>query len=112
MQRRLTAQPINQRETIAVGKNKVQDQQIGRAKKAPVHRLLQRRGVVDPDSGVLEAPNDNLRELLVLFHQQNLARPFLDSEYAANFSQQEVLVEGLLHPTLSVAGKHRPFSRW
>ncbi len=75
------------------------------------NRLLSRGGVFDVDGCVLEAGDNHAGKVAVIFDQQNVGRTVAVVQNAAQLGEEQVFVEGLLHPALRVAGELRA-KRW
>ena len=69
--------------------------------------LLAGGGVIDVDGGVVEAGGEDAGEVFVVFDEQDVGGAFAVVENAAEFGEEEIFVEGLLHPALGVAGELR-----
>jgi len=61
--------------------------------------------VVDGDVGLAEAGEDDAGEVFVVFDEEDLGGAVVAAKDAAELGEEEAVVEGLLHPTLGVAGE-------
>ncbi len=102
---RLLAEPLDEREAVAVGEGEVEDEEVGTAVDAVPDGLLAGGGVVDVDGGVLEAGGEDAGEVFVIFDEKDVGRAVALVQDAAEFGEEEVFVEGLLYPALGVAGE-------
>ena len=103
----LLAEPFDQREAVAVGQGKVEDEQVGRPCDALPDGHLAGGGVVDVDGGILKAGDENAGEVFVVFDEQDVGGTFSLMEDAAQFGEEKIFVEGFLDPALGVAGELR-----
>ena len=94
----LLAEPVYERETVAVGECEVEDEEVGAGEEAVLDGVLAGERVVDVDVGVLEAGDDDLGEVGVVFDKEDVGGAVAGVEDAGKLGEKEVLVEGLLHP--------------
>ena len=79
----LLAEPLDEREAVAVGEGEVEDEQVGRAGDALPDGLLAGGGVIDVDGCVLEAGDEDAGEVFVVFDEQDVGGAFAVVEDAA-----------------------------
>ncbi len=101
----LVAEPLDEREAVAVGEGEIEDQQVGGAGDALADGLLAGGGVLDVDGGVLEAGDDDAGEIFVVLDEQDVGGAFAGVQDATEFGEEKAFVEGLLDPALGVAGE-------
>ena len=94
----LLAEPVYEREAVAIGEGEVENQQIRPAYETVLDGMLARDGVVYADVCIFKAGDDDGGKVGVVFHEQDVGGAFAGVEDAGEFGEQEVLVEGLLHP--------------
>ncbi len=68
----LLAEPLDEREAVAVGEGEIEDEEVGTAVDAVPDGLLAGGGVVDVDGGVLEAGGEDAGEVFVVFDQKDV----------------------------------------
>ncbi len=54
---------------------------------------------------VAEVCDQNTRQVVVIFHQQDVRGTVSVVENAAKLGEQKIFIEGLLHPALRIAGE-------
>jgi hypothetical protein len=101
----LLAEPFDEGEAVAIGKGKVEDEQVRATRQALAYGLLARVGVFDVDGGVMEAGDNDAGEVFIVLDEQDVGGAFAGVEDAAEFGEEEALVEGFLNPALGVAGE-------
>ena len=60
--------------------------------------------MIDVDGCVVEAGGEDAGQIFVIFDEENVGWSFSVVENTAQFCEEEVFVEGFLHPALRVAG--------
>jgi hypothetical protein len=101
----LLTEPLDEREPVAIGQCQVEDEKVRRASDALTDCLLAGSGVIDVDGGVFEAGGEDAGQIFVVFDEEDVGGAFAVMEDAAEFGEEEVFVEGLLDPALSIAGE-------
>src|SRR5271156_4220067 len=104
---RLLAEPLDQREAVAVWEGEVEDEKVGWARDALPDGLLTGGRVIDVDGCVLEACGEDAGQVVIVFDEEDIGGTVSVVEDATEFGEEEVFVEGLLHPALGVAGELR-----
>ena len=100
----LVAEPVDKGEAVAVGQGEIEDEEVGRSEEAVVDGGLAGAGVEDLHISLLEAGDDDGGEGLRRLPRGGCGRGLHRMEDAGKLGEEEVLVEGLLHPALSGSG--------
>jgi hypothetical protein len=79
----LLAEPLDEREAVAVGEGEVEDEKVGRAGDALPDGLLTGGGVIDPYSCVLKAGGEDAGKVFVVFDEEDVGRAFAVMKDAA-----------------------------
>jgi len=77
------AQPLDERETIAVGEGEVEDEEVGRPRDALADGLLAGGGVVDAYGCILEAGGEDAGEVFIVFDEEDVGGALAVMEDAA-----------------------------